>query len=185
MPEYHFPPEEPQDYLEYFKDIAARGYATSPAWSYALEAAELWVACNKSGINRAETLRDMLVRLTPYRWAGTIFNDLWEKAVQSISDLPVREQIALWRTVFDPANHGKNSVPQSSKAQAILVQWETLADLPAQAQDLLIASFGRDCPLSREWLALAAGVDLWLINNGSKASLLNALLESPAGKAME
>jgi len=185
MLEYRFPPEEPKDYPEYFKDISARGYATSPECGKAIEAAELWVAHNQSSIRRPETLRDMIVKLMPYRWAGTIFHDLWEKAVRSISDLPVPEQIALWRAVFDPANHGETSVPQSGKAQAILVQWETLADSPAQASDILTSSFRQDCPLSREWLALAAGLDIWLMQNGSKASLLNALLESPAGKAME
>lgn len=120
-----FPPELPQDYCDYFQGHVLYSRPPEPKWEAGLRASQLWRDYweQREKFENRQLLISIVVILMPFRGSGSGLLDLWQRILMHVATLPVDEQKAIWREVFNTANQGGQPIRNNEVAIQILKEW--------------------------------------------------------------
>lgn len=177
--------ETPEDYYDYFHQQHISADPPETRWVIGEQAAQLWLDYHKQDGAGIDTLIAFMHKLTPYRYAGSGFYDLWTRVIRYSHVLPVVAQTALWFEIFDPVNHGDRPIASTEQARAIIKRWRDLANrlpgLPIEAADVreMVEMVHPYFVLSHsnEWVMFTYALRVWFEKVAPETPFIDLLIE--------
>jgi hypothetical protein len=158
--------ETPLGFVRYFQSGWERS-PDKPTWQIGQRTAERWFTYhqNLDASDQTDSLCTLIQQFMPYRFAGSGFYALWMAIVQHLARLSVLQQLPGWLTIFEPANQGIDTIPQSFHAQAVIAYWRNQAEQstvsdPVRQEFVRLVLPGMSAS-AYEWIEFVKALDRW------------------------
>ena len=175
-----FPPETPQDYCDYFQDMALNAKPPNPKWGIGFQAAQMWrdyLEKDDGTSGDSQLLIPVVKTLMPVRHSSSLLLDLWQQILRHVAKSPVSEQKVVWLEVFNVANQGENNIKHNEEAREILEEWAKLDNIVSTIQinedsvtdmvnKIYMYSFS-----GWEWFAFTVSISEWFKKHVNEPSL--------------